>query len=83
MGKLPRRVYPREFRRQAVEMVTREGPSLAEAAHRLSLSPKTLTNWGRRARGGEPPAASAPRRTAEMSGTETATKPARVNTQAK
>jgi transposase len=62
MEKLPRQVYTREFRQQAVEMVTREGLSIAEAARRLSLSPKTLTNWVRRARGGEPPAASAPRR---------------------
>ena len=53
MEKLPRQVYTREFRQQAVEMVTREGLSLAEASRRLSLSPKTLTNWVRRARGGE------------------------------
>jgi transposase len=44
MEKLPRQVYTREFRQQAVEMVTREGLSIAEAARRLSLSPKTLTN---------------------------------------
>ena len=56
MEKLPRQVYTSEFRQQAVEMVTREGLSLAEASRRLSLSPKTLTNWVRRARGGEQPA---------------------------
>jgi transposase len=34
MEKLPRQVYTREFRQQAVEMVTREGLSIAEAARR-------------------------------------------------
>ena len=64
MEKLPRQVYTTEFRRQAVEMVTREGLSLAEASRRLSLSPKTLTNWVRRARNGDLPdgATTAPRR---------------------
>lgn len=61
MEKLPRQVYTSEFRRQAAEMVTREGMTIAEASRRLSLSPKTLTNWVRRARGGDSPAA-APRR---------------------
>ena len=60
MEKLPRQVYTSEFRRQAIELVTREGLGIAEASRRLSLSPKTLTNWVRRARGDEPP--STPRR---------------------
>jgi transposase len=62
MEKLPRQVYTREFRQQAVELVTRDGLGIAEASRRLSLSPKTLTNWVRRSRSGEPPAATAPRR---------------------
>jgi transposase len=62
MEKLPRRVYTSEFPQQAVEMVTREGLSIAEASRRLSLSPKTLTNWVRRARGGATPPPSLPRR---------------------
>ena len=62
MEKLPRQVYTSEFRQQAAELVTREGLGIAEASRRLSISPKTLTNWVRRARGGEEPAASAPRR---------------------
>jgi transposase len=44
MEKLPRQIYTREFRQQAVEMITRDGLSLTEAARRLSISPKTLTN---------------------------------------
>jgi transposase len=63
MEKLPRQVYTTEFRQQAVELVIREGLGIAEASRRLSLSPKTLTNWVRRARGGgSPGAAAAPRR---------------------
>lgn len=63
MEKLPRQVYTSEFRQQAVEMITRDGLGIAEAARRLSLSPKTLTNWVRRARGGDSPGtAAAPRR---------------------
>jgi transposase len=64
MEKLPRQIYTTEFRRQAVEMVTRDGLNIAEASRRLSLSPKTLTNWVRRAKRGPSPetAAPAPRR---------------------
>ena len=62
MEKLPRQVYTSEFRQQAVEMITRDGLGIAETARRLSLSPKTLTNRVRRARGGSPPTAAAPRR---------------------
>jgi transposase len=68
MEKLPRQVYTSEFRQQAVELVTREGLGIAEASRRLSLSPKTLTNWVRRAKGGDLPGAAAPRR--EVTDTE-------------
>jgi transposase len=60
MEKLPRRVYTLEFRPQAVETVTRDGLGIAEASRRLSISPKTLTNWVKRAKGGGSPAAAAP-----------------------
>jgi transposase len=63
MEKLPRQVYTSEFRRQAVELVIGEGLGIAEASRRLSLSPKTLTNWVRRAKNGSLPAAApVPRR---------------------
>lgn len=62
MEKLPRQVYTSEFRHQAVEMVFREGLGIAEASRRLSISPKTLTNWVRRAKGADSPGAAAPRR---------------------
>jgi len=60
MEKLPRQVYPSEFRQQAVEMITRDGLSLTEASRRLSISPQTLTNWVKRAKRGDSPEASAP-----------------------
>jgi len=52
MERLPRRVYTAEFRQQAVEMIARDGLGIAEASRRLAISPKTLTNWVRRAKGG-------------------------------
>jgi len=60
MEKLPRQVYTSEFRQQAVEMITRDGLSLTEASRRLSISPKTLTNWVKRVKRGDSPEASAP-----------------------
>jgi transposase len=62
MEKLPRQVYTSEFRQQAVELIIRDGLGIAEAARRLSISPKTLTNWVKRAKGGDSPGAAAPRR---------------------
>ncbi len=59
MEKLARQVYINEFREQATEMIAREGISLAEAARRLAISPKTLLNWVRRAKAGDLPSASA------------------------
>jgi transposase len=62
MEKLPRQVYTREFRQQAVEMITRDGLGIAEASRRLSISPKTLANWVSRAKDGGAPSAGTPRR---------------------
>jgi transposase len=52
MEKLHRQVYTSEFRQQAVGLITRDGLSIAEAARRLAISPKTLLNWVRRAKSG-------------------------------
>jgi transposase len=35
-------------------LITRDGLSIAEAARRLAISPKTLLNWVRRANSGGP-----------------------------
>lgn len=53
MEKLPRQVYTSEFRQQAVEMIARAGLSIAEVSRKLSISPKTLANWVKRARDGQ------------------------------
>jgi transposase len=54
---LPRQVFTPEFRQQAVEMIERDGLSIAEASRRLSISVKTLANWVGRARRGTLPEA--------------------------
>lgn len=53
MQRIPKAVYTKEFREQAVKLVLAEGLSVPEAGRRLALSPKTLANWVRAARGGK------------------------------
>ena len=45
MRGIPRRRYTKEFREEAVKLVTEEKMSLPEAARRLSLAPSTIGNW--------------------------------------
>ena len=45
MKGVPQGRYTKEFRGEAVKMVTEESISLPEAARRLSLPPSTLANW--------------------------------------
>ena len=45
MKRGPQGRYTKEFREEAVKLVTEEKLSLPEAARRLSLSPSTLGNW--------------------------------------
>jgi transposase len=42
---IPQGRYTKEFREEAVKLVTEEKLSLPEAARRLSLPPSTLGNW--------------------------------------
>jgi len=42
---IPQGRYTKEFREEAVELVTEEKLSLPEAARRLSLAPSTLIYW--------------------------------------
>lgn len=53
MEKLPRQRYTNEYRHQAVRFVTEERLTVPEAARRLSMSEKTLTNWLHKARHGK------------------------------
>ena len=45
MKGIPQGRYTKEFRQEAVELVTEEGLSWAKAAQRLSLPTSTLANW--------------------------------------
>jgi transposase len=45
MKVIPQGRYTKEFREEAVKLVTEEKLSLPEAARRLSLPPSTLGNW--------------------------------------
>ena len=45
MRGIPQGRYTKEFREEAVKLVTEEKLSLPEAARRLSLPPSTLGNW--------------------------------------
>jgi transposase len=45
MKGIPQGRYTKEFREEAVKMVTEERLSLPEAARRLSLPPSTLVTW--------------------------------------
>ena len=47
MKGIPQGRYTKEFREEAVKLVTEEKLSLPEAARRLSLPPSTLGNWVR------------------------------------
>jgi transposase len=42
---IPQGRYTREFRQEAVKLVTEEKLSLPESARRLSLAPSTLAYW--------------------------------------
>jgi len=45
MKGIPQGRYTKEFREEAVKLVTEEKLSWAEAGHRLSLAPSTIGNW--------------------------------------
>ena len=45
MKGIPRGRYTKEFREEAVKLVTEENMSLPEAGRRLSLAPSTIATW--------------------------------------
>jgi transposase len=45
MERLPKGKYTKEFREEAVKLVTEEGLTLPKAGRRLSLPPSTIGNW--------------------------------------
>ena len=53
MKGLPQGRYTREFREEAVKLVTEENLSWSEAAHRLALPTSTLANWVKASKSGK------------------------------
>jgi transposase len=53
MNRIPKAVYTKEFREEAVKLAMTEGVGVSEAARRLSISMKTLANWVRAAKAGK------------------------------
>ena len=45
MQRVPRGRYTKEFREEAVKLITKRKLSLPEAGRRLNLSPSTIGNW--------------------------------------
>ena len=45
MEKIPKAVFTKEFKEEAVKMVIEGGLSITEAAHRLSIPKSTLDYW--------------------------------------
>jgi transposase len=50
---VPHGKYTKEFRLEAVKLVTDEGVGVNAAARRLSLAPSTLENWVKAAKAGK------------------------------
>ena len=53
MKGIPQGRYTREFRQEAVRLVTEEGLSWVKAARQLSLPTSTLANWVKAAKAGK------------------------------
>jgi transposase len=53
MERLPKGKYTKEFREEAVKLITEEGLTLPEAGRRLSLPPSTIGNWVRAYKAGK------------------------------
>ena len=53
MQKMPRRVFTREYRIEAVKLVTDQGMDVKEAAEKLGVCLKTYANWIGHARSGK------------------------------
>jgi transposase-like protein len=52
MQRIPRGRYTREFREEAVKLITEEKLSLPEAGRRLNLAPSTIGNWVKASKAG-------------------------------
>ncbi len=53
MQRIPRGRYTKEFREEAVKLITEEKLSFPEAGRRLNLAPSTLINWAKAYKAGK------------------------------
>ena len=53
MKGIPRGRYTKEFREEAVKLVTEEKMSVPEVARQLSLAPSTIANWVKASKAGK------------------------------
>ena len=53
MEKIPKAVFTKEFKEEAVKMVMEEGLSIGEVGRRLSIPKSTLDYWVKKAREGK------------------------------
>ena len=53
MKRVPQGRYTKEFREEAVKLVTEERLSISEVTRRLSLAQTTLTNWLKASKAGK------------------------------
>jgi transposase len=53
MKGIPRGKYSKEFREEAVKLVTEESLSYPEAGRRLQLAPTTIMNWVKASKAGK------------------------------
>jgi transposase len=51
--RIPKAVYAKEFREEAVKLAMIMGIGISEPTRRLSISMKTLANWVRAAKAGK------------------------------
>ena len=45
MRRIPRRIFTAEFKLEAIKLVTKQGPTLAEAGRKLAVATKALHPW--------------------------------------
>ena len=53
MERIPRAIYTKELREEAVKLVTEGGVSIPEVGRRLSIAPSTLRYWVQAKRAGK------------------------------
>ncbi len=45
MKRIPHRIFTAEFKREAVQLVTKQGLTMAEASRKLDIATKSLRTW--------------------------------------